>query len=467
MHKKILAVFFLQWPMLGLLFLCGFFLIARIALFGDTAFGYDTGIYRHIIFAYSSFEHTPALFFGWVARFFVWLGFSIDAVAYGGYVALILVNLCCVYVFTKRIFCQSAAWWASVFWLGSSVYSFVVFSYLYRSQLALFFVLLSLIVVHARVRYRLFFLGLSVFFLVSIHPILALPIVMILLFSGIGNTQTYAGFFFTTVVAICVSFLINYKEFFRYIYTVVGSVGFIVQGSDTQITNEYTGQFLSLSTFITYTFPFIFLAIFGVKDVWQKARFFCFFGLFVVMLYIVHIPFYTRYIFLFTLVVVVAAGQGMVCLTQIVSQKGIRYVLYGIFFALCVLTQLSFLFGAPGLSRQELWNIQDMSSIVPKEAPLILYSSISAPWVLGFSGHPYDHIIAPGVFDSNRWTVNQWEMFWHDDDASRRAVLFDMYEEDVLFVYVPPADFLRARRNFSMDVRMTLLGNGIWVYQKP
>jgi hypothetical protein len=89
-------------------------------------------------------------------------------------------------------------------------------------------------------------------------------------------------------------------------------------------------------------------------------------------------------------------------------------------------------------------------------------SSEEAPWLLGFAG-PHT-IIAPGVFDANRWSEEEWYTFWTTKDRLVRHTLFDRYEEDTLYIFSPNTNKTHAL--FVNDPSITQLSPFVWVYQK-
>jgi len=467
MLQKKIQTYFKEKGSLWILFLVllvfGISSIIRLFLFGDTAFGYDTGIYRHIIYSFSQLAGTPALAFSYFSNSLISIGFSVDAIAYGWYIGIGLLCIFLLYLFVRSISNRRIANFAAIYFAGSFVYLQFFLSYYYRNLLALFFALVCFLCLYLPKPWRLVCLLFSFLFLISIHPIIALQVLGTFLYIGIMERAKYPDLLPTIMLATIIALGINIEEFFRYITTLLNTTGAIVSSADTSVSDEYTGQFLSFSSWVRVSLPLLPFSIIGILRLWKNNQYLIICGIISFILYIIRIPFYTRLLIILLLPIVVSAAFGIDSLIE-KKRRVLNIFLYGYSFLLLLAGFIYVILSPPSFSQSDIINIQKIKTFVAKEDLLLLYNSADAPWVLGFSGHPYDNIVAPGVFDANIWTFDDWQLFWTSPDVNVRKELIYRYDRSVVFFYINPTNLFSAKNIFVDDPYIHYLGNNLWRY---
>ncbi len=460
-------MYFREKGSIGILFLVlltfGMGAIVRLFLFGDTAFGYDTGIYRHIISSYSQLADTPALAFSHFSNTLIFIGFSVDAIAYSCYVGIGLLCIFLLYLFVHSISTKRIANLTTILFASSFVYLQFFLSYYYRNLLALFFTLICFLCLSLPKPWRSVCLVFSFLFLISIHPIIALPILGTFLYIGIIEKIKYPLLLPTIALATVIALGINIEEFFRYITLLFNTTGAVVSSVDTATSDEYTGQFLSFSLWVRASLPLLPFSLIGISRLWKNNQYLIICGFISFILYIIHIPFYTRFLIILLLPIVVSAAFGIDLLIE-KKQRVWNIFLYGYSFVLLLAGFIYVILSPPSFFQSDIINIQKIKTFVAKEDLLLLYNSIDAPWVLGFSGHPYDNIVAPGIFDANVWSFDDWQLFWTNSDFNVRKDLISKYNRSVIFFYINQTDLFSAKNIFVDDPYIRYLGNNLWQY---
>lgn len=100
--------------------------------------------------------------------------------------------------------------------------------------------------------------------------------------------------------------------------------------------------------------------------------------------------------------------------------------------------------------------IKNISSVLPNNSSLMVTSSRDAPWVLGYSGLPGNKIIAPGMFDANSWSLQEWQTFWSNPDENITRQMFSVYEKP-LYIYSSTDKFKNACLSPILDKKGNML----------
>jgi uncharacterized membrane protein len=72
-----------------------------------------------------------------------------------------------------------------------------------------------------------------------------------------------------------------------------------------------------------------------------------------------------------------------------------------------------------------------------EEEAYVLALSHDAPWVLGWSGH---RVIAPGLFEWNKHSKDEWYAFFAADDSQSARDFLDVYDGPIYIYYANNAD---------------------------
>ncbi|MFH1801927.1 MAG: glycosyltransferase family 39 protein [archaeon] len=91
----------------------------------------------------------------------------------------------------------------------------------------------------------------------------------------------------------------------------------------------------------------------------------------------------------------------------------------------------------PLISQDGLALIEMIDSNVPGNAKVMSISSEYSPWVLAYSNRV---TIAPGLFDENKWSQDEWEKFWGTQDVDETKALMSSYPGEV-YLFAGTASF--------------------------
>jgi len=106
----------------------------------------------------------------------------------------------------------------------------------------------------------------------------------------------------------------------------------------------------------------------------------------------------------------------------------------------------------PLISAEELANIETFCEELPEEAFIMATDSAYAPWMRGYCLD--QRVIAPGMFEWNQWSKEQWVTFWRGD---RQEELLSIYEGDLwLYIGKNQPEVLLSENTFED------LGEGWW-----
>jgi hypothetical protein len=94
----------------------------------------------------------------------------------------------------------------------------------------------------------------------------------------------------------------------------------------------------------------------------------------------------------------------------------------------------------PLLSAERLDAMKVIGNYVEENASVIVISSQYSPWVMGYSGLGGDKIIAPGLFDGNKWSESEWNEFWSNDDQEKVRELMSEYSGEI-YLYAGNKNF--------------------------
>lgn len=420
--------------------------------FGEAAFGYDLGIYRRIVIDYLSGQPQPAFAFGYLAKGLHAIGFSIDGILYGGYVATtIALGFLFVWYVKKRVGVAEALVAACL--LATSVIQFSFYQWHYfRNLLAIVLVLCITLLLKKKSH----FIFIPLFALISLHPLTAIPVLLSLGVYAIVQKEERGFVFLHVCMAGVAAVLVNWSEFSRYI-----AIALQHNGLSLGAAAEFDGQFVSLKSFLIHSILYL---PFGLIGFWKyKKKYILWGSLFCIstVLVIAKVLLYKRFFILIDLSLLFFASVYLAELYKKIADMKWRYVAVAAYVACFLWVSLSFVASySPTISPSILADIRALSQTLPVKSTILSFNSQTAPWLLGFAG---DHtIIAPGVFDENKWDRQQWEIFWSTKDVTVRKELLGVYDMSKIYIYSPvfgTEDF------FADDPHITQLNTYLWVYQ--
>lgn len=128
----------------------------------------------------------------------------------------------------------------------------------------------------------------------------------------------------------------------------------------------------------------------------------------------------------------------------------------------CIFTMLSVsrfvYFKKPLITEQEFNGIKMANSFVATDYVLSL-SSQYAPWLYGWTDKK---IIAPGLFENNQWTYEEWLVFWLGEDKEKIYELLFRYQKPV-YLYFGDNEQNWAE-HLANDAHFKKLNNYWWVF---
>lgn len=439
-----------------LLFLGGLlnFLVYR---FGDTAFGYDTGLYRRYMLDHANAmgeTAAPAFGFTRVTTPLLRIGVPIDIIAYGFYTALCLGIVALVYHYLAQIRDPWSGAIGSVLFATSLTWLDFVGWYYYRNLVALFLILLTFILLHRRSSaYIVPLIAIGV-----IHPISLLPIGFTLMVEVIINRRNRAWLVATGSACVFTIFFIQYRELLQYAPIVTNSLG---RAPNLTSMPELTGQFISPAAFLLYAIPHF---IFGLIGLWRNRQALSHvFVLSVVAILLIaaQIILYRRLLVVIDLCLAIGAALFLRHWYETFPWPKIRAVLASTYIILLVARSTMFVHGAsPLVSLDEVVAMQSIR-LGSSTSSLMALTPATTPWLAGFT--PYQ-IIAPGMLDNNRWNETVWQEFWTTTSSDRRAELLSGYTSSSMAIFIGSNDHDIAATLLT-DPRIRQRSSYLWDYR--
>ncbi|MBP9760698.1 MAG: hypothetical protein KBD15_00455 [Candidatus Magasanikbacteria bacterium] len=450
-----------SWIFFVLLVLYGALIISLLYFYGDAAFGYDTGIYRRIVSDYSTatdISPVPPFAFGYIANFFSSLGFSLDAILSGGYVAIALATFTLLYRVTEIYTSRRVALIVSILFLTSIVQFDFITWYYYRNVIAMCCLLAAVVLLHKKSHA----LSIPLILLTSIHPFTAMFVYVTFGIYGVVTKEHRAYLFGHLFLSGSIACVLNRAEFARYISIFIEYAG-IVRNASSTVGAELDGQFITTKQYIIQNIMILPFAFYGV---WKYAKKYLLWSVLILICLLgiaAELLLYKRLFILLHIPVLFFAALGLNVLYEKIQYETWRYIpvifMIGYFTFPIISHSKSFV---PRIHQQMIIEIEQFGAAIPSQSTILSMSSEEAPWLLGFAG-PHT-IIAPGVFDANRWSEEEWYTFWTTKDLNIRHTLFDRYEKNSIYIFSPNTNKTHAL--FVNDPSITQLSPFVWVYQK-
>lgn len=420
----------------GLLFVIAlsFYTFTRVFLFaheGAAGFGYDTGIYRYTINGYFErlYDKTaPAFGFSAYSNTLKALHVSTDSVLITWYFLLAFVVFFLFYFFVKTYTDAPTALLALFFFSLSTVqYEFFWWFY-YRNFLAFVLFLVTLILLHRKSLLTIF----PLIAIGTVHVITLVPLGLTIVILTILKKEDRKFYFLTGSVALAGVVLLNFKELLRYLPSVTQTGG-RVQNLDAGMS-EFTGQFVNFSFFWKHTVLYIFFGILGVVYYAKKQLIPSILLGVSILPVVLGILFYRRFFVFIDIFLIFFAALFVWNFAKEMKRKYIFALLILYISMGMVLGGEYVIHKRPLLTKETLEEIQQTDSLAP--GSLMAVSSATAPWLYGFTHH---RVIAPGLFEENKWDEPLWREFWSTPDQNRRHELLKSYTLP-LYIFLAPGD---------------------------
>ncbi|MEI6849876.1 MAG: glycosyltransferase family 39 protein [archaeon] len=225
----------------------------------------------------------------------------------------------------------------------------------------------------------------------------------------------------------------------RYSESITMMFGPVLQGFVD--TGKVSGTFIKFSLFQLVILTQLPLALLGLFSFIRKKEFNVLVIWFVLNVIIVYFQFffYNRFTILLDLIITIMAAFGF---SLIIRNKNIL----GLIFMIVLLLSAGFLVHkqvikiGPQISAGALATIEQFNKIEPN-ALVMSISSQYSPWVLGYSSR---RTIAPGLFDYDNSTRQQWFNFWQANNLSVMKDFMANYQKPVyIFVGAEQRDIFK------------------------
>ncbi len=430
------------------LFLIGFVLIFTLRLLpyanNDIPLGYDAGLYKYGI--ENGLENKDQwIRSGGMEPGFLYLMESFDKMFDSSYILIyifIIFNAIlglAVFVCAKEYFGTRAAV-ISLILYAVSVVQFKVFTYMYyKNIIGLGMMLFSIYIIkkmeNTEGKDRIWYMIALVLcgaILGAIHRpsfyIFGISYLLYCFISPIKNRSYNFNLMWTNiivgvlVVAIALTFYLN--GFMDAILQILPYVGksFISPG-------ESPGTFISFFQYQFLVLAYIPFAIIGFSLLWKRKKSDVLVVWILINLAIVYFQFFffNRFIIHLDIALILVSGVGFDKLLKEKKIFGIAICL-ALIFALLLLAYKEANSIKPLIGSLELENIKKIDSQIEKSASVMALSSEYSPWVLGYGGR---RVIAPGLFDENRWSEGEWNRFWNSRDVNETREMMNIYSKPI------------------------------------
>jgi hypothetical protein len=145
--------------------------------------------------------------------------------------------------------------------------------------------------------------------------------------------------------------------------------------------------------------------------------------------------FFNRFLIPLDVVLIVLSGAGVYY--GIVNVRAyahwLRLGIVGMIFLSAFWTAYGFSSSLkPLLTEAQLDTVKSIANYTEPDSYVMATISYYSPWVLGYSGRK---TIAPGLFDYNKWGLNEWAVFWNAENVTDIQELMNLYERP-LYVFI-------------------------------
>ncbi len=224
------------------------------------------------------------------------------------------------------------------------------------------------------------------------------------------------------IVIIAIALLFYIGRFWPAITTIIAPVaGAFVN------TGESPGTFIS---FFEYQFsslvylPFALLGTF--YSIRKKQINFLFIWLIInAAIVLFQLFFFNRFLIHLDIILLIFAGLGANLVIQ--ERKWVGLGVIGVLLIASVysITQESLKAKYQIITEDDLSLIKELNNLTENNSIIMSYSSEYSPWILAYSNRT---IIAPGLFDENKWNESEWNEFWGNTPEERTIELMSRYD---------------------------------------
>ncbi len=389
--------------------------------------GYDAGIYKSGIeqFKLNGFNADNWVKSG-MSPLFLYIMLPLSFIFSSEFILTYLFILAClflgmsIYYFAKEYFNEKIAL-ISILLYAVSIIQFKVFALMYyKNIIALSLLLLSLIFYKKENR--------------------ALFIIFSVLTAAMHLPTFYI--FFLAYVALCIKEYKKWKTNLMNIIIILFAsalfyIGFYKQAVLPLIMpvaqsfiqpGTASGTFLSFFQYQFSTLAYLPFAILGFFSLVKSRKFDMIFFLTLITGIIVYFQFFffNRFIIHLDIFLIILASVGFYILIQNKKKLGVIILIIMLFSASFVALNEART-AKPIISKEQFNLIQEFQNVEQNASVLVLSSEYS-PYILAYSNRK---TIAPGLFDENKWTKEQWQSFWKTQDKEETKELMSVYNKPI------------------------------------
>ncbi len=433
-----------------------------IVKYGDAAFGYDFGIYRHYVGQYFDRLGDPTVVpFGWsnFSNVLRLLGSSVDQILFGWYFLFSVLILAALYSVVKNHFNAKTAI-ISIALFAASITQFEFYQwYFYRNFLALFFVLLAFLFIY----YQSYFLILPLVFIGIVHPLSLIPLgLSLFVYLFVCEREKRKFLLISGAVSLVLILLLNWRElriYLPFFTEYFGSARKVAESGH----GEFNGLFINTKFYLSAAILYWPVGTIGFILLFKKYKLFAIFLAVNIILMSVGFVLHQRFFVFLDLAIIIFASAALSVETHCnASLHPWRRRLTPYFVAvfcvlLFVLSSWHIVHKKPLITQAEMNSIQTLSHLPDGEYALAI-SSNYAPWLLGYANKK---IIAPGMFEYDKFSREEWQKFWFSNDASVRYSLLARYNSSPIYLFLGDRG-LSFISQINKDTHFTKLSKYLW-----
>ena len=190
---------------------------------------------------------------------------------------------------------------------------------------------------------------------------------------------------------------------------------------------ESPGTFISFFSYQFLVLAYIPFAVIGFFILLKKRKLDILSLWIIINIIIVYFQFFffNRFIIHLDIALIIVSGIGMSVFIDNKKKTGV-FIVVLIMISLFILSYRESSNSRAGISDSELENIKEINAYTEENASIMVLSREYSPWVLGYTNRT---IIAPGLFDANKWSEEEWNKFWDSNNSEETKEMISVYSK--------------------------------------
>lgn len=416
-----------------------FILIIRIIpyLHNSIPLGYDAGLYKYGI------EHGLQNLDKWILQggmepgFLYLMSFFKLFLSSQFILTYLLIAFCillgiAIYFFTKEYFGKNAAIIAILLY-SVSVIQFKTFEFMYyKNIIALALMLFSFYFLNKqeKLKFRILFIAFAIMVAAIHRPTFYMLGLSYFVYAFISpysnkkyNLRLMTHNIINGVIILAVSSLFYLGKFLPAITSMFSPVLNAIVNP-----GESPGTFVSFFSYQFLTLAYLPLAILGIILLTRKKQFNILFIWAIINSAIVYFQlfFFNRFIIHLDIALIILAAISFSAIIK--QKKNLGIILLAVLLVSAgITTTIYSLNSKPLITQPQLELIQQLSN-TEENSWVMSISSQYSPWLQGYSGRK---VIAPGLFDYDTWSKEQWQEFWNNASSEKTIELMSVYQKPI------------------------------------